>query len=164
MTAVRVPSNAGASVTVPDAPCTPWTPSGRSSVVSARVTPEVPSSFCWAVSSTVCGSPRSEADLEHAVVPKVRATATTTQDQRCTDMEITLSQAGSQLSRHGTRTGDDRLGARGAAAVAAADRLGQVDRGPAGGRRACGRRPRPGEDEGVLALEEPVAADATGGA
>ena len=42
--------------------------------------------------------------------------------------------------------------------------LGQVDRRAAGGRGAGGRGAGPGEDQGVLALEEPVAADPAGGA
>src|SRR6478672_9825259 len=157
--AVSVPSKAGASVTVPSAPCTPWTPSGRSSVVRARVTPEVSSSVFCAVSITVWGSPRSEADLEHAVAPSATAPATTSHDQRRIDMEVSLS----QLRGHGPRAGDDRLGARRTASVAAADRLRQVDRRAARGGSARRRRPRPGEDQGVLALEEPVAADAAGG-
>src|SRR3954469_22925618 len=70
----------------------------------------------------------------------------------------------SQLGRHGPGAGDDRLGARRTAAVAATDGFGQVDRRAAGGGRASRGGSGPCEDERVLALEEPMAADATGGA
>ena len=48
-------------------------------------------------------------------------------------------------------------------AVPAAVRVGQVDRDARVGRGPGRRRPRPGQDQAVLALEEPLAAHAAGG-
>src|SRR6185295_9435068 len=60
--------------------------------------------------------------------------------------------------------GRDRLAAGDAGSVAPARRLGQVDGGAAGGRGPGGDGAGPGEDQGVLTLEEAVAAHAAGGA
>ena len=66
--------------------------------------------------------------------------------------------------RTGPAQAGDRLAAGHAGAVAPAGGLGQVDRRAAGGGGAGRRGAGPGEDQGVLALEEAVAAHAAGGA
>ncbi len=58
---------------------------------------------------------------------------------------------------------DDRAGRR-PRAVPPAGRRRQLDRDAVGGRGAGGSAAGPGQDQGVLALEEPVAAHAAGGA
>jgi hypothetical protein len=147
-----------------------WTPSGRSSVPSESVTPLVSrasagrSSAPWPGRCRRTPTPR-RSDQQHR---DQQAGAT-----RRSDMGVTLSQAGHSPG-HGLVTSAVRAGSardrhkpRSAATPAYrcrhdAGRLGEVDGRAARRGRPGGCRARPAEDQCVLALEEPVAAHATG--
>src|SRR6478672_2698827 len=183
-TTVSDPSKAGALVISPEALAMPETPSGSSPAVRASCTPSVCTSVSEAWASTSSGlllsaasgfsSPEQAARLGTA---KRAAVAAATNRERA-GMTSAFHRAGHGVGRSVRASGDlagdlerhrrgdrgDRLRRGYAGAVPPAGRLGQVDGGAAGCGGTGRSRSGPGVDQGVLALEEPVAAHAARGA
>src|SRR4051794_13651132 len=178
---LKVPSNADGWTPVPSAEVMPVTPPGRSLVLSSTLTPLVSSSVFLAAASAFAAaalsplSPLSsppQADRPARARPstsgaaasrarpaKDSVTGSALHTPRSRRVGRGAPQPGSARARHG----GDRLAPGHPGPVALAGRLGQVDRATAGRRSASRGIACPGRHEGVLALEEAVAAHASGG-
>src|SRR6478735_9419127 len=189
-TTVIEPSKAGAWVIVPVASVMPETPSGSVGVDRVRSTPLVSVRVVAASASTSSGvgpssppppplppsSPeqadrtgRARTRAATVVVsrPDVRARASMSSAFHrggCVTGVRARRRAGRDLGRDRGGHRRDGLRSRHARAVAPAVGLGQADGRTARRGRAGRTGAGPGGDEGVLALEEAVAADAAGGA